>query len=109
MRTRVDIDDELPAKASKLAGPIDRTAILNDRPGARVAEHPADERAVDLQLVDREAPAYAALERPMPKYMVWHHRDEVDPVQRILLRGALEAAVAEVRSDARWRPGRWAL
>lgn len=30
MRTTVTIDDELLAKASKLAGPMDRTAILSE-------------------------------------------------------------------------------
>jgi Arc/MetJ family transcription regulator len=30
MRTTVNIDDELLAKASKLAGPMDRTAILSE-------------------------------------------------------------------------------
>ena len=30
MRTTVNIDDELLAKATKLAGPMDRTAILNE-------------------------------------------------------------------------------
>jgi Arc/MetJ family transcription regulator len=30
MRTTVNIDDELLAKASKLAGPLDRTAILSE-------------------------------------------------------------------------------
>jgi predicted transcriptional regulator len=30
MRTTVNIDDELLAKATKLAGPMDRTAILSE-------------------------------------------------------------------------------
>jgi Arc/MetJ family transcription regulator len=30
MRTTVNIDDELLAKASRLAGPMDRTAILSE-------------------------------------------------------------------------------
>lgn len=30
MRTTVNIDDKLLAKASKLAGPMDRTAILSE-------------------------------------------------------------------------------
>ena len=30
MRTTVNIDDELLAKASKLAGPMDRTAMLSE-------------------------------------------------------------------------------
>lgn len=30
MRTTVNIDDELLAKASKLAGPMDRTTILSE-------------------------------------------------------------------------------
>jgi hypothetical protein len=30
MRTTVNIDDELLTKASKLAGPMDRTAILSE-------------------------------------------------------------------------------
>lgn len=30
MRTTVNIDDELLAKATKLAGPMDRTAILRE-------------------------------------------------------------------------------
>lgn len=30
MRTTVNIDDELLAKASKLVGPMDRTAILSE-------------------------------------------------------------------------------
>ena len=30
MRTTVNIDDELLAKASKLTGPMDRTAILSE-------------------------------------------------------------------------------
>lgn len=30
MRTTINIDDELLAKASKLAGPMDRTAILSE-------------------------------------------------------------------------------
>ena len=30
MRTTINIDDELLAKAAKLAGPMDRTAIVSD-------------------------------------------------------------------------------
>ena len=30
MRTKVDIDDELLAKAVKLTGPMDRTALLSE-------------------------------------------------------------------------------
>ena len=30
MRTTINIDDELLAKASKLAGPMDRTAIVSE-------------------------------------------------------------------------------
>ncbi len=30
MRTTINIDDELLAKATKLAGPLDRTAMVNE-------------------------------------------------------------------------------
>ena len=30
MRTTVNVDDELLAKATKLAGPLDRSAVLNE-------------------------------------------------------------------------------
>ena len=30
MRTTINVDDELLAKATKLAGPLDRSAVLNE-------------------------------------------------------------------------------